>query len=201
MLKKGLVVIWLLVLLSAIGALFWYTDWIYQLPTPIPDKYKPVSNGTVIPVHQFVKSGPQKPVFLHFYNPDCPCSRFNKPHFKSLVRQYGHRVNFVVVVMSYKTYSVQAIREKLDLDLPIVFDQSIARHCGVYSTPQAAILDTQQRLFYRGNYNRSRYCTDEKTNYAQLALAGLLQNNTQITFDQLAVQAYGCTLPYCKTDL
>jgi hypothetical protein len=53
-------------------------------------------------------------------------------------------------------------------------------------------------LYYRGNYNKSRYCTDKKTEYARMALDALLNNNANIGFDQLAIKAYGCQLPKCK---
>ncbi|RRA97630.1 TlpA family protein disulfide reductase [Larkinella rosea] len=198
MVKKGLVLLWLLVLLSAVGGLFWYNDWMYQLPTPVPENYKPVANGTVIPVNELAALPFNRPVLLHFFNPNCPCSRFNTPHFRSLVKQFGEKVNFVVVVMSAKMYSVQEIQEKIGLDIPVLFDPSIAKSCGVYSTPQAVLLDAQHRLYFRGNYNRSRYCTDEKTSYAKMALAGLLQNESGRVFDQLAHTSYGCSLPYCK---
>ncbi|GAB3903297.1 hypothetical protein GCM10028803_31490 [Larkinella knui] len=100
--------------------------------------------------------------------------------------------------MSIKTYSVQQIQEKLELNLPVMFDKSIAAVCGVYSTPQAVLLDSKNRLYYRGNYNRSRYCTDERTSYAKRALIGLLNKDANQVIDPLAVRAYGCSLPYCK---
>jgi hypothetical protein len=67
---------------------------------------------------------------------------------------------------------------------------------GVYSTPQAVIIDAGQRIFYRGNYNRTRYCTDKKSEYARLALKSLLQNN-DVVFSQYALTPYGCQLPKC----
>ena len=172
--KKGFVIIWLLLLFSASGALFWYNDWVYQLPTPVPENYKPVSLGRVIKLNGSLNEYHNKPIFLHFFNPDCPCSRFNMAHFKSLVRQYGGQVNFVVVVMSPKAYTAQALQDKFDLSVPVLFDTSLAISCGVYSTPQAVLLDNQHHLYYRGNYNSSRYCNDEQTNYAKIAIEGLL---------------------------
>lgn len=198
MIKKGFVIIWLALLLSVICAFFWYNDLIYKLPTPVPDHYRPVRKGTKIDLGEKLRISHNKPVFLHFYNPECPCSRFNKGHFRSLVRQYGDKVDFAVVVMSDKKYSPEAIRDKIGVDIPVLYDSSIAEKCGVYSTPQAAILDTRQGLYYRGNYNASRYCTDEKTSYAKIALAGLLDGPSVTVYDDLAFKSYGCTLPICK---
>jgi len=46
--KKLMVTVWLALLVSAVGAMFWYNELIYHLPTPIPGNYKPVSMGTLI---------------------------------------------------------------------------------------------------------------------------------------------------------
>ncbi len=198
MIKKGLVMIWLLLLFSAAGALFWYNDWRYQLPTPVPENYRPVSIGKIISLGGAFTSSPGKPVFLHFFNPDCPCSRFNMAHFKSLVRQYGTRVDFVIVVISHKVFTVQDIQDKFDVRLPVLFDASLATACGVYSTPQAVILDGRHSLYYRGNYNSSRYCSDEKTSYAKIALREFLNEQPKVAFNPLALKAYGCSLPGCS---
>ena len=196
--RKLLVGIWLMLLFSAMGALFWYNEWVYHLPTPIPENYKPVSQGKLIKLKGLLEANRSKPLFLHFFNPDCPCSRFNISNFKSLVKQYGHQVNFVIIVMNNKLYTAKEIQDKFDLNVPVLFDTSIANSCGVYSTPQAVLLDTGHILYYRGNYNISRYCTDEKTSYAKMAIAGLLNDHKKIIFDQLALRAYGCRLPNCN---
>jgi hypothetical protein len=196
-LKKLLVIFWLMLIFSGVGALFWYNEWVYHLPTPIPSNYKPVSQGKVIKLNASIEVDHSKPLFLHFFNPDCPCSRFNVSNFKSLVRQYGRQVNFVVIVMNNKHYTAKAIQDKFDLDVPVLFDATIAEACGVYSTPQAVLLDTQHKLYYRGNYNSSRYCTDEKTSYAKIAIIGLLRDHARLIFDRLALRAYGCSLPNC----
>jgi hypothetical protein len=195
--RKVIVIAWLMLLFSAVGALFWYNEWVYHLPTPIPENYKPVSQGKIIKLSGSIGADHSKPLFLHFFNPDCPCSRFNVSTFKSLVKQYGRKVNFVVVVMNNKYYTAKAIQDKFDLNVPVLFDASIAASCGVYSTPQAVLLDTQHQLYYRGNYNRSRYCTDEKTSYAKMAITGLLHDHARLIFDRLALRAYGCSLPNC----
>jgi len=196
--RKLIVITWLVVLLFAAGALFWYNDLIYHLPTPIPAGYKAVNRGTVIRLGSALNKYEGRPVFLHFFNPGCPCSRFNIANFKSLYHQYSNRLNFVVVVMSNKTYTIKQLQDKIGLNIPVLFDSSIAVSCGVYSTPQAVLLDSQHKLYYRGNYNSSRYCTDDKTNYAKIAIEGLLLNKTNLLFNPLALKAYGCRLPNCN---
>jgi hypothetical protein len=198
MTRSGLVILWLSLLFSTVVGLFWYNDWVYQLPTPVPLHYKPVSMGAQIDLGDQIGTLEEKPVFLHFYNPDCPCSRFNTTHFRSLVRSYSDQIQFAVVVLTDKNYSEKYIQKKIGLELSVSFDRSLANRCGVYATPQAVILDSAQKLFYRGNYNASRYCTDEKTAYAQIALEGLFSTQVLPDIDQKALTAYGCTLPVCK---
>lgn len=193
--KKGTLIIWLGLLFIGICAFFWHNEWRYSLPTPVPQNYKAVASGEYINLTSKIKSDTSKPVFMHFFNPVCPCSRFNITHFKSLVKQYDKQVNFVIVVMSTKEYTAREIQNKFDIKLPVLFDSSIAASCGVYSTPQAVIIDTDHKLRYRGNYNRSRYCADKKTEYARIALDSLIHHNPDVIFDQFALKAYGCQLP------
>jgi hypothetical protein len=196
--KKGIILVWLAVIFTGIAVLFWHNEFVYSLPTPIPKNYKSITLGNKINIPKTLHSKNNKPVFIHFFNPDCPCSKFNISHFKSLVNQYSNQAMFVIVVISNKSYTAQQIQDRFDVNIPILFDTSIASLCGVYSTPQAVIIDTNQQLFYRGNYNKSRYCTDKKSNYAQQALDSLLHNSRSTIFNQFALKAYGCRLPNCS---
>src|SRR5688500_14851592 len=154
--KKLAIYFWLGIIFTAIISVFWYNEWVYQLPTPVPAEYSNVNNGAHIPLPNKLQVSDDKPVFLHFFNPECPCSRFNLSHFSSLVLEYGDKVDFAVVVMNDDEYKEAEIKDKVGLDLPVSFDTSLANICGVYSTPQAVILDKEHKLFYRGNYNKSR---------------------------------------------
>src|SRR5687767_1442539 len=120
---KTVLICWLVLLFSTIGYLFWHNEWKYSLPTPVPQNYKTIIPGTVICTSKPVKKTNGKPVFLHFFNPDCPCSRFNIPQFKSLVKQYGNDITFKVVVLSNNTtYTAEDIQDKFGLALPVSFD-------------------------------------------------------------------------------
>jgi hypothetical protein len=195
--RRAIVIVCLSLLFGGIITLFCYNEWVYSLPTTVPDKYKPVETGSVIDLAGRFQSG-NRPLFLHFFNPDCPCSRFNITHFKSLVLQYGKEVDFGIVVLTAKEYTASQIQDKFGIRIRVCFDSSIAAACGVYSTPQAVIITADHKLYYRGNYNKSRYCTDKSSNYAQIALDGLLQGSTNTVFDRFALTAYGCSLPDCK---
>ncbi|NCD68730.1 TlpA family protein disulfide reductase [Mucilaginibacter agri] len=195
--KKLLLIAWLVILATTVVVLFWYNQYRYSLPTPVPEGYVSVKRGTTIHLVKQLNFHNNKPVFLHFFNPDCPCSRFNMAHFKSLVNQYGNKVNFVMVLMTNKPYAAAEIQQRFDINIPVLPRGHIAEMCGVYSTPQAVIINAKQQLYYRGNYNRSRYCEDKKTEYARMALQDMLQQQPLKNIDLLAWQAYGCQLPDC----
>jgi hypothetical protein len=71
----------------------------------------------------------------------------------------------------------------------------IARECGVYSTPQAVILTSEGRLYYRGNYNLARYCSDPATEFARLAIESILGGRPAFPAPKESVISYGCSLP------
>ncbi len=198
--KKSFIAVWLISIGSGIGYIFWYQEWKYSLPTPVPENYHAINSGTYVSIKVIPGlEHSSKPLFLHFFNPNCPCSRFNISHFKSLVKEYGDKIDFAVVALtSDDEYTEKDIQRKFDLALPVVFDSSYAAACGVYSTPQAAIINTDKNLYYRGNYNKSRYCTDKKTNYAQIAIESLLAEQKHPLLGPAATVSYGCTLPTCN---
>jgi thiol-disulfide isomerase/thioredoxin len=198
--KKLLLTCWLLLLASGICYLFWYHEWKYSLPTPVPQNYVDVKTRQHIDIDGKVMALKGKPVFIHFFNPECPCSKFNVPHFNSLVKKYGRQIDFEVVVVNLnksKSYTAEEIQNRFDLTVPVSFDTTIESACGVYSTPQAVLLDAEHNLYYRGNYNRARYCTDNKSNYAQMAIDSLLNHDAKPVFSQYALKAYGCQAAFC----
>lgn len=180
--------------LTLIGIIFWEQELQYTQPTPVPKDYVPVSMKEHIkPNIPFLKEN-YKPKFLHFYNPDCPCSRFNVPHFNSLIRKYQNAVDFYVVVNLDE--HVLPVKETFGNSIQVIHDteKEIAKACGVYATPQAVIIDHNNKLFYTGNFNKSRYCTDPETNFAALALEALLKQEPAPVMTPLATTAYGCAL-------
>lgn len=186
--RKLLLVVVLTAIGAIIGMVFWYQELQYKLATPLPDNYQEVPVGSQLQVSFLAKDG--KPKLLHFYNPSCPCSRFNAEHVKELYYQYGKEVTFYIVVE--KGY--QKARD--EFDMPIIEDPNgiLADRCGVYATPQAVVLDGANNLYYRGNYNKERYCTAKNTNFAELAINRLLKGEQKSEFSQLATRSYGCQL-------
>lgn len=197
MAKKLLLGLWFSLLVAAISVLFWQNEFKYSLPTPIPKNYHDIAMGSRIDLGPCCAAD-NKPVFVHFFNPDCPCSRFNVPHVSDLIKKYGDKINFKIVVLNkQKNFTIEEIQKKFDAKIPVYFDDGIAKKCGVFSTPQAVLIDASHNLYYRGNYNKTRYCTNADSNYAQMAIDSLLDKTNAPSFDALALRAYGCSLPKC----
>lgn len=195
--RKILVGLWISLLFCAISFLFWQNEIKYTLPTPIPQNFNQIAIGNKVDLKCCITDN--RPVFIHFFNPDCPCSRFNIPHVSGLIKKYGDRINFKIVVLNKKkNFTIEEIQKKFDAKIPVYFDKEIAENCGVFSTPQAVIVDPSHNLYYRGNYNKTRYCTNADSNYAQMAIESLLKQTKTPSFDALALRAYGCSLPKCS---
>lgn len=185
----------LTLLFSTIGYIFWHQEMQYLLPTPKPKNYRAVRPNEVVNFDfSSVVSTKTKPKLFHFFSPDCPCSRFNLKHFTTLKNKYGKEIDFYAVVADEEK-AVDA-RELLPSDITVLIDKDkkLAEACGVYSTPQAAILQGNNTLFFRGNYNRARYCTAKETNFVQMALDSITAKKSPPYFIDLATESYGCVL-------
>lgn len=193
--KTGVVFV-LITIFSAILGIFWYQEVQYLLPTPVPENYRVVRPEEVIKFDSvLIPQQYTRPKLLHFFNPDCPCSRFNVAHFRSLSEGYKDWVDFYVVVATRE--KVNSAKKLIGKNVTIVIDeqQKLAVACGVYSTPQAALVQADNKLYFRGNFNRSRYCIDKNSNFVQIALDSLVGGKHPPHFSELATLSYGCTIP------
>jgi hypothetical protein len=197
--KKIALIAFLTGISLAIVGIFWYQEMQYLMPTPVPTGYKVVKPQELIQYDSILlPQQHEKPKLLHFFNPDCPCSRFNIKHFHSLNEHYSNKLDFYVVVEDEK--QIESAKELINSQVTIVFDKDrkLAEACGVYSTPQAAIIQVSNQLYFRGNYNRSRYCTNKDSNFVQMALDSLVAKKGPPAFIELATNSYGCSIPTDK---
>lgn len=185
-------------LFLSIGFVFWNQNWKYLMPTPIPKDYQPILPTTKLKLGKAIHFQADRPVFLYFFSPDCPCSKFNLSQFKDLVAKYKGQVDFYgVLFVEDDTYTVDDFYKQYDIQIPLIIKngEAIADMCGVYATPQAVIMTSESTLFYRGNYNKTRYCTDKTTNFAEIALSELLKGHKPPDFGKAATMSYGCEVP------
>jgi hypothetical protein len=185
--------------LAWIGRAFWEEDLRWSMPTPRPaDVVQPdvgARIATPAALAGLVDEG--VPTLLHFFNPTCPCSRFNVDHVRDLVQEYGARTRVVVVLQGESEEKLERAFRGLDLDARHVVDRDavIARAYGVYSTPQAVVLDRSGAIAYRGNYNVSRFCIEPATQFVRCALEDVVEHRPVRALDTRATIAYGCALP------
>jgi hypothetical protein len=188
-------------LAGGIGAVFWQQDLRYALPTPPPAGWQPAAIGgaVVLPaaLERLRVDRPGRPVLLHFFNPSCPCSRFNVDHVRALAARFRAEVTVVAVLAEGDPASMRAAYQALSLDVPYYVDgdRRLAERLGVYATPQAAILDGTGRVYFVGNYNRTRYCRDRDTEFARLALEAVVAGERPPAVTPAAITAFGCPLP------
>ncbi len=192
-------------LLFLVGWVFWLEDWRYSLPTPRPAGLVQPEVGAVLGAGSALdRLAPVdgRPTLVHVFNPACPCSRFNLEHVRELAARYATRVRFVALLECDDVAGALRRFESLKLPMAPIADEDgrIAAELGVYSTPQAVILSADGELFFRGNYNRARYCDDRATEFARLALEALLAGAPLPSLSPEATTAYGCALPDAAED-
>ncbi len=184
---------------TAVSA-FWYQDWVYSLPTPRPDGLQAPALGSRVDIEALTgRRGDGRPTVIHVVNPDCPCSRFNRDHLRALVRRFGDQVAFVALVQgSDSPAELEHAFAKWDIPVPMVADPGgrTATALGAYSTPQAVVVAGDGRLYFRGNYNQTRYCADARSEFVRIAIEALLAGQALPAMPRDATVAYGCPLPH-----
>ena len=198
-------IVMILVFFLGVGFVFWDTQVKYLLPTPQPETVNRLTIGQEVPVSYLSLLKNQnntQPVYLHFYNPDCPCTRFNLKEVKNIAFEYKNDLKFIVVAQS-KKYSEQLKQDIENLflnDITVVLDSTgvIAEGFGVYSSPQFVLVDEANKVVYNGNYNVSRYCTKPASSFARMAVEFLKSKDTTL-FNEIKqgseLAPYGCLLP------
>jgi hypothetical protein len=201
--RWGLWISMVLVFFLGVGFVFWNTQVKYLLPTPMPGNVNRLKIGEKVSLAQIpFKNRSNQPVYFHFYNPDCPCTRFNLKEVRKIAFENKNDLKFVVVAQS-KKHSIQLEEDIANLflnEIEVVIDSTgvIAQNFGVYSSPQVVLVDENQKIVYSGNYNVSRYCTKQTTSFAQLAVNYLKTRDLSLLNEikmgsELA--PYGCLLP------
>ena len=186
---------------AAIAWVFWQQDLRYARPAPVPAGWRRPAVGAGVPLPAAMErlraERPGRPILLHFVNPSCPCSRFNVDHVRALVSRFRDAVTVVAVLADGDPAAMRAAYQTLRLDVPhyVDADRRLAEAVGVYATPQAAILDGDGRIYFVGNYNRTRYCRDRETEFARIALEAVVVNARPPATVPAAAIAYGCPLP------
>ena len=128
---------------------------------------------------------------VHFWDPDCPCNRFNEAHVKQLMQEYGRQgVRFVVVAGSQiktakRIFTDPAVIEYIE-ELP-----SLSRPP---SSPAVAIMDKKGELAYFGPYSVGAVCSVGNGAFVEKALDKVLSGINPKHWNTLAVGCF-CSWP------
>ena len=186
------------VILVIIGWIFWEQEVKYALPTPVPANFVDTQIGQKIDLSDHIEIEPGRNTLLHFFSYSCACSRFNMKEFERLARKFKDSIDFYVVIQSSDEDDLIRFQDKYELQIPTILDKEglISDACGIYATPQAVILNDESELYYKGNYNKARFCTRRETRYVDMALNFITaQKELPLDIQNMATQPYGCSLP------
>ncbi len=194
-LKSGVVAISAVAALSVSGAALWFQESAYRQPTPIPVGFRQPELGTDLSqLTSRIGIAQGRPVLLHFMSTSCSCSKFQFDHLLWLQSRFASNVD-VIVMLEGGTKPDEIRRLGFPGRIFADEDARIATEAGVYATPQAVLLDEHSRIYFRGNYNSSRFCADPETEFVRIAIQALLAGTSVPQFPPSATKAFGCTVP------
>ena len=102
--RATLAILFLSTIAGLIVHLFYKNEVQYWIPTPVPANYVNVSMGSTIASDVYATEDKK---FIHFFNPNCPCSKFNLTTYKNLIKKYGDDFKCFAVVQE----SIKGIKE------------------------------------------------------------------------------------------
>lgn len=181
--KFTITVLFVFTLFSGVLYLFYQAEIKDSLPTPIPSGYVKKEFGI-----KLNDTTNKRLKLIHFFNPNCPCSRFNLKHVEKIVSKYASEIE----ILAYSTDSSTSI----NFPIQIKYDKNarMAKNYGVYSTPQAVLLNQNGKLLFRGNYNKSRFCGNSKSEFVVQAIENALKQNNTFEIMQKSGKPYGCSI-------
>lgn len=189
LIKKISVVLGIAALLALIGFAFYYQDWQYSLPAQKPAAFRTVPIGTtVLPAKA---SGPA--ILYHFSGTGCPCSAFVVPQVRALAQKHKGRLK-VVFVEEDLGEEPEGLPDELEGFAEYRRDKGgkLAKELGVYATPVGALVGADGKVYFTGNYNRSRYCQDPRTEYMRIAIDSLMAGRPSAHIEAPLVK--GCAI-------
>lgn len=126
---------------------------------------------------------------VHFWNPECRCSRFSQDHEKEIMTIYGEQgIDFVVAVPD-QSLVAQALETFPKASSAVVINQ-----INGFSSPSALVFDAQDTLVYFGPYSEGAFCASSDNTPAELILNDVVSHETVTPW--LNLSAFGCYCPW-----
>jgi hypothetical protein len=139
-----------------------------------------------------------KITILHFWDPDCPCARFNQVHVRDLISIHGAGdIRFVIVVPAEHAREGDRLRQRAETvfgtGIEVVIDHGELANA-VPSSPAAAIFAADRELAYFGPYSIGAVCSQGQGNFVETVLTRLKQGQNPHFLNTMAVGCF-CDWP------
>ncbi|MCV6587442.1 MAG: DUF6436 domain-containing protein [Marinobacterium sp.] len=111
--------------------------------------------------HPGLLTSPSQGVLVHFWDPDCLCSRFNIQHVQQLIEEFGPQgIRFMVVLNDRVDNPEQWLQQAPTLfpGATVVSASTLALPVQLTASPSTAILNAQGHLTYFGPYTLGALC-------------------------------------------
>jgi hypothetical protein len=126
---------------------------------------------------------------VHFWNPDCRCTRFNRGHAKEVMQSYSARgIEFLVAVPAAD------MRSQAHHAFPQASEVIVASRLSDFSSPAAAAFDGYGELVYFGPYSEGAFCTTGDDAPVERVLDALVAAEAPRAW--LNLSAVGCYCPW-----
>lgn len=134
----------------------------------------------------------QSLLLVHFYDPDCLCSRFNEAHARTIMQAYSQQgIHFLIAVPDA---AVLAEAEQT-FGFPAFVSQVPPEQL---SSPLALVLDADRQPVYLGSYSDKTGCTSDDGRLVENTLDALLAVDARRTPSQVSG---GCRCPWPEPSL
>ncbi len=175
-----LVFIWLLMIAFA----FWWFElrWYRQVDFQYSDAL--FDSRTLLNDQSLLQGKDHRATVVHYFDPACPCTRFNTAHVQELMATYLPKgVAFVIKVPNE---AARQLAHQTFKQVPI--DVVAAKNAPVAS-PAALVLNPLGQPEYVGPYSPGAVCTSKTGDFVGLALDDVIQGKG---FKQTINLANGC---------
>lgn len=142
-----------------------------------------------------------KPVsVVHFWNPECPCNRFNEVHVKKIISEYADKNVQFTIMVSGNSAEKRKLQE--DRARKIFTHQAVINirsdwpmEKGPPSSPAVGVINNHGELVYFGPYSLGANCSPDKGKFVENILDHL-NDEKKIQKKQLNTLAVGCFCPW-----
>ncbi len=193
------ILVLMLMLFMTIGVLHFYWVNEFEHYIPVQESSMIAQVGSNISLEASLLQIGSKPAFIHFFDNECILSKTNIEHLNLFLPDFQRSFEMYLIVAGDVT--VQDLKRKYDLPtyIKVINDptRQLFDELGVKATPQAMIIETDQKVLFRGNYsNGNGLCAPSNIKYSAPAIALLKRSRDKPLpfFPTYQTQQWGCKL-------